>query len=413
MTTRRDLFLLGGGLVAAATTGCREPARTPAAGPAVTVPDVLVAESGTGLVILGGTRRHLLGPAAAVRPDGGLAYAVTRDPDGGSGLVRIDPADGVPTRSGTLGGGWVPRAVSADGRACALGRHLPSARPAGRARTALLVTTDGRQRRYDLAGVVEPDAFTSDGAGLFVLEWLPPHAPDRYRVRLLDLASGRVTPLLTRAKATVPPGAEEEMRGDGRHAVLSPDRHLLYTLYTHQPGHRHTRDLLSGRPGGVHAFVHVLHLTERWAYCLDLPHPFGTGPADGHAVAVSEDGRRLAVVDVTSGALAYADTGTLRIDRVDPVPAGRGPAGLALAADGRQTFVGAGASVTVLDSGTGAVTARWPVPGPVRGLGLSPDATRLYAGGTDEVVWLDRGTGALHGRVPVAGLTALRHVRRR
>jgi hypothetical protein len=413
MTTRRDLFLIAGGLVAAGTTGCREPVRAPAAAPGVTVPDVLVAESGPGLVILGGTRRHQLGPAAAVRPDGGLAYAVTPDPAGGSSLVRIDPADGVPIRSGTLGGGWVPRAVSADGRACALGRHQPSARPAGRDRTALLVTTGDRQRRYDLGGVVEPDAFTHDGAGLFVLEWLPPEAPDRYRVRLLDLASGRVEPLLTRAKASVPAGAEEEMRGDGRHAVLSPDRQLLYTLYTHQPGHRHTRDLLAGRPGGVHAFVHVLHLTERWAYCLDLPHPFGTGPADGHAVAVSADGRRLAVVDATSGALAYADTGALRIERVDRVPAGRGPAGLALAADGRRAFVGAGATVTVLDGGTGAVTARWGVPGPVRGLGLSPDTARVYAGGTDEVVWLDSGTGAVQGRVPVEGLTALRHVRPR
>ena len=114
----------------------------------------------------------------------------------------------------------------------------------------------------------------------------------------LDLASGKVGPLLTRAKAPVPAGAEEEMHGEGRQAVLSPDREVLYTLYTHQPGHRHTRDLIAGRRGNVHAFVHVLHLNERWAYCLDLPGPFGTGPASGHAVAVSADGGQLAVVDM-------------------------------------------------------------------------------------------------------------------
>jgi DNA-binding beta-propeller fold protein YncE len=259
--------------------------------------------------------------------------------------------------------------------------------------------------------VVEPDAFTQDGAGLFVLEWLPPQAPDRYRVRLLELASGAMQPLLTRNKVPVPVGAEEEMRGDGRQAVLSPDRQVLYTLYTHQPDHRHTRDLIAGRPGGAHAFVHVLQLTERWAYCLDLPHPFGEGPAEGHAVAISADGHRLAVVDVTSGSLAYADTAALTIERVVPVPAAEDSASLALAPDGRRVFVGAGTTVTVLDRNTDTVIARWPVPDPIRGLALSPDAARVYAGGADEVVWLDATSGTLRGRAAVDGLTALRHVR--
>ncbi|HYU02778.1 MAG TPA: hypothetical protein VEL02_02935, partial [Jatrophihabitantaceae bacterium] len=128
-------------------------------------------------------------------------------------------------------------------------------------------------------------------------------------------------------------------------------------------------------------------------------------------VAVSADGHRLAVVDVTSGSLAYADTAALTIERVIPVPAADGAASLALAPDGRRVFVGAGTAVTVLDAGTDTVTARWPVPDPIRGLALSPDATRLYAGGADEVVWLDAGSGSLRGRVPVEGLTALRHAR--
>jgi hypothetical protein len=301
--------------------------------------------------------------------------------------------------------------ISEDGRSCALSRTPATTLPAGRAATALLVTTEGQQRRYDLEGVIEPDAFTRDGSALFVLEWLPASAPDRYRVRLLDLTSGEVGPLLTRAKAAVPPGAEEEMHGEGRQAVLSPDRQVLYTLYTHQPGHRHTRDLISGRPGNVHAFVHVLHLTERWAYCLDLPDPFGTGPAAGHAVAVSADGGRLAVVDVLTGHLAYADTTALTIERVAAVPAAEGAASLVFAPDGMRVFVGAGPELTVLDRGTDAVHARWPVPGPIRGLGLSRDATRVYAGGADEVIWLDATTGALRGRTKVDGLTTLRYVR--
>jgi hypothetical protein len=420
MTTRRNLLIIAGGVSGAGgmavLTGCRDRGRPAAAVPdvpaAVAVPDVLLAESRQGLVVLGGARPHGLGAAAAASLDGGLVYAVTRDGAGGSILVRLNPEDGVPTGRTALAGGWVPRVVSADGRSCALTETPPSARPVARARTPLLVTAEGRQQRYDLGGVVEPDAFTQDGAGLFVLEWLPPQAPDRYRVRLLDLASGAVQPLLTRRKVPVPAGAEEEMRGDGRQAVLSTDRNVLYTLYTHQPDHQHTRDLIAGRPGsGVHAFVHVLHLLECWAYCLDLPHPFGEGPAEGHAVAVSAGGQLLAVVDVTSGSLAYADTRTLTIERVVSVPAADGAASLVLAPDGRRVFVGAGTTVTVLDRNTDTVTARWPVPGTIRGLGLSRGGARLYAGGDDEVVWLDAGSGTPLGRVAVDGLTALRHVR--
>jgi hypothetical protein len=404
MTTRRDLLIIAGGT--AFLAGCREQS-----GAAPAVPDVLVAESRHGLVVLGGARPHGLGAAAAVSLDGGVACAVQRGESGGPVLVRLDPATGAPTRSSTIGDGWLPRVVAADGRGCVLSRTGASVRPAARARSPLLVIIDGQpQREYDLDGVVEPDAFTLDNSGLFILEWLPKEAPEQYRVRLLDLASGVVQPLLTRNKTPVPAGAEEQMRGEGRQAVLSADRKLLYTLYTHQPGHQHTRDLIAGRPGNVHAFVHVLNLVERWAYCLDLPHPFGEGPAEGHAVALGSGGRRLAVVDMTSGSLAYADTTTLTIERVATIPAAAGATSLAFAPDGRA-FVGAGPTVTVLSSGADAVTARWSVPGPVRGLGLSGDATRVYAGVSDEIVWLDAASGALRGRAAVDGLTALRNVR--
>ncbi len=193
--------------------------------------------------------------------------------------------------------------------------------------------------------------------------------------------------------------------------MLSPNRQVLYTLYTHQPGHRHTRDLISGRPGNAHAFVHVLHLTERWAYCLDLPHPFGEGPASGHALAVSADGAVLAVLDSTSGSIAYADTSALAVSRIVSLPAADAMASLAFAPDGKRVLAGAARTVHVLDYGAGTVTANWPVPGVVRGLGVSPDGARVYCGGTDEVRWLDAGTGAVQGRAPVEGLVTLRHVR--
>jgi hypothetical protein len=400
MTTRRKFLVMAGGAVLIGA--CTKEARAKE----TSVPDVVLADSRHGLVVLGGARPATHGVRAAASADGRFVYAVN-----GPDLVRFDPADGVSTRSVTLGGGWLPRVISGEGRACALSRTAAATRPAGRARSPLLVTAGGRQREYDLPGVLEPDAFTSDDAGLFVLDWLPATAPDHYRVRLLDLTTGEVGPLLTRAKTPVPPGAQEQMRGEGRQAVPSPNGQMLYTLYTHQPGHRHTRDLIAGRPGSAHAFVHVLHLTERWAYCLDLPHPFGEGPAAGHAIAVNPDGSELAVLDATSGSLAYAGTTALAITGVVAAPVAAGAtASLAFAADGQRVLAGAGRTVSVLDH-AGEVRARWSVPGEVRGLAVSRDGARVYCGGSDEVLWLDAGTGGVRGRAPVDGLLTVRKVR--
>jgi hypothetical protein len=403
MTTRRNLLIIAGG--ATLLSACRDEPR-PAA---VSVPDVVLAETRQGLVVLGGPHPRALGREAVTSADGRIAGALGRDDGGRPALVRLDPATGELGEPLPLAAGWFPRVVAADGGFCALTRNPAGPRPVARARTSVLVASGAGQREYDLSGVVEPDAFTRDATGLFVLEWLPAGAPDHYRVRRLELSTGELHPLLTREKSPVPAGAEEEMRGDGRQAVLSPDRQVLYTLYTHQPGHRHTRDLISGRPGGAHAFVHVLELAQGWAYCLDLPEPFGAGPADGHAVAVSADGQRLAVADTTSGAVVLADTTALAIDVRGTVAAGSGTASLAFAPD-RRLLLGAGKSVTVL-APDAKVLARWPVPAAVRGLGVSQDGSRVYVGGTDEVLWLDAASGTVRGRAPVGGLTALRHVR--
>ncbi|MFI7544020.1 YncE family protein [Actinoplanes sp. NPDC049599] len=405
MTTRRDLLIIAGG--ATLLGGCRDEPR-PAAARAAPVPDVVVAETRQqGLVVLGGPHPRVLGQTAVTSADGRLAGALTLA-GGRPGLQRLDPATGDLGGPAPIPAGWVPRVLTPG--ACALTRDAAGDRPAARDRTAILVLSGTATHEYVLSGVIEPDAFTQDATGLFVLEWFPAAAPERYRVRRLDLATGALHPLLTRDKSPVPAGAEEQMRGAGRQAVPAPGGQVLYTLYTHQPGHRHTRDLVAGRASGAHAFVHVLHLAEGWAYCLDLPEPFGAGPAAGHAVAVSADGRRLAVADATSGSVAYAGTETLAIDRVVKVPAAAGTAGLVFTPDRQRLLLGAGETVTTL-AADGAVAARWPVPAAVRGIGISPDASRVYVGGADEVRWLDASTGAVRGRAPVGGLTALRHVR--
>ncbi|MCU7726314.1 hypothetical protein ODJ79_21505 [Actinoplanes sp. KI2] len=394
MTTRRTILTLTGAALVAA---CDLPDKSGKPEKGDEPPETVLADTRTGLVVLGSVRP---GTDAAASADSRVIYAIS-----GQDLVRFDPGSGMSTRSATLGGGWLPRVVSTDGTACALTRT-----PDPRATTELLVVRDGRSREYRLPGAIEPDAFTTGNDGLFVLDWLPAANPDHYRVRLLDLASGTIGPLLTRDKSAVPAGAEEEMRGERRQQAPSPDGQVLYTLYTHQPGHRHTRDLLSGRPGNAHAFVHVLHLTQRWAYCIDLPHPFGEGPPDGHAMAVPADGRELAVLDITSGQIAYAGTTALAVSGVVPAPAAPGAAAsLAYSPEGARLFAGAGRTISTLDHG-GTVRARWSMPADVRGLAVSRDGRRVYCGGADEVRWVDA-AGATRGRVPVDGLLSLRSVR--
>ncbi|WBB68476.1 hypothetical protein [Micromonospora sp. WMMD812] len=405
--SRRTVLTALAGAGAAALVGC-DAARRRTAAPAVAVPDPLLVELEGGLGVLRGAGRQTI-PRSLATADGRAIYG-TAAAGADTAFFRVDTATGHASRRVALPGRWTPQAVSADGTLVALTADevgVTEGRPGGRAVTPVLIADAGGVRqRLELPGNFVPEAFTDDRGGLFVLEWLPPAAPDRYRVRVVDLATTAPGPLSTRAKVPVPPGAEEEMRGDGRQAVLAPDRTTLYTLYTHQDDHRHTRDLVSGRPGNVHAFVHTLNLVERWAYCVDLPHPFGAGPASCHTTAVTPDGRRLFVADVASGTVAEISAQELTVRRTATVASG---AGLAhSAADHDRLFVGAGPTVRTVDLARLGVAAEWPVPERVTGLVLSRDGARLYVGQPGAVSWHDPATGAELGRAAVTGLVGLR-----
>ncbi|WP_233512352.1 YncE family protein [Micromonospora deserti] len=397
-------MLAGSGV--AALVGCT-PARSRSSASVVTLPDALLVEVDDGLGVLRGADRQMV-PNSVATADGSAIYA-TALAGADTDFWRIDTATGHASARLRLPGRWVPQAVSASGTRVALTSSevsVTGGRPDGRDVTPVLIAdTTGVQHRLELRGNFVPETFTEDLAGLFVLEWLPAKAPDRYRVRVVDLQTRVPGPLVTRSKAPIPSGAEEEMRGDGRQAVLAPNRTILYTLYTHQPDHQHTRDLVSGRPGNVHAFVHTLNLAERWAYCIDLPHPFGEAPANGHAMAISSDGGRLFVADVTSGRIAEISSEDLTVSRTTTMAEGAGT-GHAVA-DRDRLFVGAGTMVRTVDLAGLGLAAEWPVREPVTGLVLSPDRKRLYVGQTDAVSWHDPATGAELGRAPVPGLVVL------
>jgi hypothetical protein len=391
MTTRRGFLALAGGL---ALAGCT---RRVHADPVL--PDAVLVDTDAGLALLRGSEAVALGTGLPTL--GGTAIWSTAD----GVLRRVEAGTGRVSAQAKLPGRWVPRAAAPDDARVALGAPGGDRyRPVGRSATTILIANaDGVQHCLELSGNYEPDAFAREGTGLFVLEWLPPTAPDRYRVRLVDLASGKFTEMLTREKQPVPLGKEEQMRGLGRQAVYAPAGQTLYTLYTQQPGGA-DRGWQTESAG----FVHTLDTTVGWAYCLDLPEPFGTGPNEAHTIALTPTGRQLLVADLSTGHLALADTQDLKVVNVFDIPRGAGTAYSTVSPDGARLYLGIGSAVHVVDLMRFEAVARWAAPDEVRGLAVSADDARLLIGYRDAIEWRDAIEGGPQGRVPVRGAIELR-----
>jgi hypothetical protein len=422
MMTRRELMrsavaATAAGAVGGLAAGCdrQRPARTdePAGG------DHLVVETAGGLAVLAARGRTVVAAGPGLLAPQAARLVRTVAAPGQTEVVGHDLRGGAARWRAALNGRLEARAVSTSGRLVALA--TPGAaggspyRPGGRTRTTLVVADDGGERvRMDLPGNLEPEAFSADSQRLFVLDYLPPEAPDRYRVRMVNLTTRKLGPLATRAKSVVPPGAEEEMRGQGRQAVYDPKRQLLFTLYTHQPEHLHTRDLLAGARDGaahVHAFVHTLSLREHWAYCIDLPAPFGERPAARHAISLGLPVRhdRLVVVEAVSGTMAVLDPDALTVNatvRFKPPAEGAGEAAAGFTPDG--SLVLATGPEVVRITPAGREVARWTCGSDVRGLVPHPDGERVYVGQRDAVVCHEIASGRELSRITVPGLTALR-----
>ncbi|MFG1709792.1 hypothetical protein ACFLIM_42110 [Nonomuraea sp. M3C6] len=397
--TRRQAFTLAAAaavLSACAAETPAKPAESPPAARPAARPGRLFAETATGLAVvdLATGKVRATYPGAVAEPRWATLYQLH-----GGHLRTYQAAEGIVIDDVRAAGEQI-KAVSAG--LAALG---PPAGPRTRTRITL-VSAGGESRALDLDGNVEPEAFSPDGQAMYVLDRLPPAAPDRYRVRMYDLTQGTMGALQTRDKRQISPGQEEEMRGQGRQAVLDPAQNILYTLYTHQDAHLHTRDLAAGHDlsPGVHAFVHVLHLDQRWAYCLDLPAPFGLGPPPAHTLALQD--RRLYVFDASTGRAVVASTEKPAIERSALL--GKLTTGEAYATAGAgRLYLAAGTRLVAADGETLAPRAAWDLPGPARGLALL--GGELLAGAGDQVLRLDAGTGARLGAIALPGLRTLRH----
>lgn len=287
----------------------------------------------------------------------------------GTQLVAVSPQGEVGWHR-DLAGDLSTRVVSSDGTRVAMLPYRYASgdpySPASRSITELTVveTDTGENRAYRLDGNFEPEAFAASGRGLFVIEYVPAINPDRYRVRELDLETGKVG-----AVYSVDGHLQESMRGTARVAALSADGTRLYTLYT-------TAD--DGHGTGPGAFVHVLDLEEEWAHCVDLPAPIGSSPEEHLAIAADPNGERVLVVDALAG-IAEVDAVDLVTTRSIPWSAPTAESGLAVAAvdaDGRL-FAGRGNAITVFDRWFDEPET-WLTPTRMIGLYVDPRGDRVW-----------------------------------
>ena len=347
---------------------------------------------------------------ALVQPDGSAVSVLGAIPaidwsavvravptDDGTRVEAVDPASGDLRWTKDVPGTLEVKIASAGAEMVALGDPREGAGYAfGRTSTRLVLLDKGisEPRTIELDGNYAPEAFSTDGTSLFVVEYLPPQRPTSYRVRRLDLATERVEGVYT-----VDQELQDSMQGTARIQAASPDGSRLYTLYSQEIA------------GGAHTFVHVLNLDELWAHCIDLPASFQAFDERGVAISVTPDGARLYVADAASGVVAEADTETLAVTRTADIPFwSRG--GIAHAASGPdgRLYLAKGDGVVEVDTGTLVPGRSWELDGRITGLQVSGDGGRLFVGLKDEIIVLDTASGAHVGVLEPVGIEAIRQL---
>lgn len=319
---------------------------------------------------------------AVVSADGSALYAV-RATATGSELVRADPATGEVSHAQPVPAGLQASAASQDGRVALIeagSATFPDA-PAGRATTPVRIAATGPNAAgpsmaFELDGNFEPEAFSVRGRGLFLIEYLPPEAPDHYRVAQLDLQSGDISAVLSPDK--VPSSSPQSpMQGERIQRALAPDGSVMYTLYK-----SYALD-----SSGI-AFVHMLSLEGRWAHCIDMPEEMAMSPTRNKALALSPDGKRLYVTDagtdqivtIEPGLLAVVETASVDI----PEPPTSASAQAAVSADG-VLYVAAGSTLTRFDVSGQAISPleRWEMPAVITDVAVPGDGSivDIVAGG--------------------------------
>lgn len=242
-------------------------------------------QSRSGVASLDGADRYLavtLGGKTAVLAQRAASGAVTS-------RLELAGRFGIPLVAyDSTGGG-----LSGDGRTLVLVR--PRAGFPRRSTTFAVLSTHGRlrlRRVVRLRGDFSFDALSRDGRSLFLVNYVSPRDPTKYRVRVYDLARRRLDP-----KPIVDPReAPDEMNGFALSRATSADGRWAYTLYQGT----------DGKP-----FIHALDTRDRKAVCIDLDDP-ALARGDAFELRLTLAGARLDVRR-RSALLATVDTATLRV----------------------------------------------------------------------------------------------------
>jgi len=348
-----------------------------------TVAPRLYLSTGHGITAVDATNGEPAFTAKGAVPSGDWRHFVSATPigNGTTKLSNVDAFDGDTGMDTVLDGRLDLRAVSYRGDLAALS---PDARAAngqqpGRSSTKLvLASTIGGTptRTYDIAANIEPEAFSTDGSALFVIQYLPPMDPDRYQIRRLDLATGDFTLV-----PSVDGANQGQMPGIARTSVMAPDGRRLYTLYTSEDN------------GRRYSFVHVLDLDRQRAHCVDLPLSFGSDP-EAMGIAINPNGTRVYVADVAAGRLAAIDTTRVALDFASRTPIRNVHSRPAVAAEMTRVYVAAQRNLVALGTGSGITAYHSTLESPVRGLHAVPFANQLYVAERRAIVQLDGPTGS-------------------
>ena len=290
--------------------------------------------------------------------------------DGGQTTVRTyDPGSGTTRDLATLNGPLRLRVANHDGSVLVLAPIAPpstSRYPSGRQSTTLTIlpTDGGAPRTVTVAANIEPEAVSADDTNVFVLQYLPADAPAGYQVRRLDVSTGELHNVRTDDS-----DLDKPMAGRARTQVLSPDGTRLYTLY-----------VVSGAaptdPG--YAFVHVLDLVNKEAFCVDLPLPFGSDGSSSYAVTIAPDGGTVYAVDGAHGSIATLDTHTLAISSATPVTSWPSAATSAAVGPDGSLFIAAGPDLRRLDQTTFSTQSSYRLDAAIAAVVTTPFDRNVY-----------------------------------
>jgi hypothetical protein len=192
-------------------------------------------------------------------PSEPVRYVALRAP-GGTVVAAIDTRDGHVERDRGLRGRFGVPLVANDGTAGGVsgrGNRLALATRApypGRGGATTFVVLDTRslrvRGRVRLEGSWSYDAIAPDGTTLFLTEHLRAGPRPLYRVRTLEVGTGRLRgALVDRLEG------ERDMGGDPITRTASAGGRWAYTLYARQ---------------GHEPFLHAIDTARRAAYCVDL-----------------------------------------------------------------------------------------------------------------------------------------------